>query len=97
MSHYKNIGTQGVQELFFGENKSLEVVNNACQSMVLPVWSTRSDWSVSLNGIGCTIHVKFVIGHRSVLIHLLLVVRSPFVSFIFVLDKLFIRHRASAC
>ena len=31
---------------FFVNKKSLEVVNNACQSMVLPVWSVKSDWSV---------------------------------------------------
>ena len=36
----------------------------------------------SLNGIGCKILVKFVIGHWSVSIHLLLVVRSPFVGWI---------------
>ena len=41
-----NIGMQGVQELFFENNKSLKVVNNACQSIVLPVWSIKSDWSV---------------------------------------------------
>ena len=41
-----NIGTQGVQELFFVNNKSMEVVNNACQSMVLLVWSVKSDWAV---------------------------------------------------
>ena len=35
----KNIGTEGVQELFFANNKSLVVVNDACQSMALPVWS----------------------------------------------------------
>ena len=35
-----------MQELFFVNNKSLEVVNNACQSMVLSVWSVKSDWSV---------------------------------------------------
>ena len=40
--HALNIGTQGVQELFFVNNKSLEVVNNACQSMVLPVRSFKS-------------------------------------------------------
>ena len=44
--HVSNIGMQGVQELFFVNNKSLKVVNNACQSMVLPVWSIKSDWSV---------------------------------------------------
>ena len=34
-----NMGAQGVKELFYFSvnNKSLEVVNNACQSMVLPV------------------------------------------------------------
>ena len=32
---FYNIGRQGVQELFFGNNKSQKVVNNACQSMVL--------------------------------------------------------------
>ena len=37
---------QGVQEFFFWNNKSLEVVNNACQSMVLPVWSVKSDLPV---------------------------------------------------
>ena len=47
----------------------------------------------SLNGIGCKIRVKFVIGHWSVSIQLLLVVRSPFVGFAFVLDKSFVRHR----
>ena len=41
-----NIGTPCVPELFFLNNKSQEVVNNACQSMVLPVWSVKSDWSV---------------------------------------------------
>ena len=37
-----NIGMQGVQELFFVNKKSLEVVNNACQSML----SIKRDWSV---------------------------------------------------
>ena len=36
--------------------------------------------------------VKFTIGHWSVSIHLLLVVKSPFVGFVFVLDKSFVRH-----
>ena len=42
--------------------------------------------------IGCKIRVKFVIGIWLVSIHLLLVVRSPFVGFVFVLDKSFVRH-----
>ena len=41
-----NIGTQGVQGLFFVNNKYLEVVNNVCQLMVSAVWSVESDWSV---------------------------------------------------
>ena len=53
-------------------------MNNACQSMVSPVWSVT--------------RVKFTIGHWSVSIHLLSVVRSPFVGFVFVLDKSFVRH-----
>ena len=73
-------------------NKSLEVVNNACQSMVSPVWSVKNEWSVKPLGIGCKTRVKFTIGHWSVSIHLLLVVRSPFVSFVFVFDKSFVRH-----
>ena len=40
-----------MQELFFVNNKTLEVVNNACKSMVLPVWSVKSDWSVKPYGI----------------------------------------------
>ena len=32
-----NIGTYGVQELFFVNKKILEVANSTCQSMVLPV------------------------------------------------------------
>ena len=44
--HEKNIGTQGVHELFFCEQQVRVVVNNACQSMVSPVWSVKSDWSV---------------------------------------------------
>ena len=39
-------------ELFFVNKKPLEVVNSACQSMVLPVWSFKSDWSVKPYGIG---------------------------------------------
>ena len=41
-------------------NKSLEVVSNACQSIVLPVWPVKSDWSVKplVNGIGCNTRVK---------------------------------------
>ena len=71
-------------------NTSLEVVNNACQSVVLPVWSVKSDWSEkSLRGIGCKTRVKFVASRWSVLIHVLLVVRSPFVGFVFVWDKSF--------
>ena len=50
--------------------KPLEVVNSACQLMVLPVWSVKSDGQY---GIGCKTHVKFVIGHWSVSIRLLLV------------------------
>ena len=73
-------------------NKSLEVVNNACQSIVLPVRSVKSDCSLSLHGIGCKTLVKFVIGHWSVSIHLLLVVRSSFVGFVFVLYKSFVRY-----
>ena len=47
----------------------------------------------SLHGVGCKTSVKFVIGHWSVSIHLLLVVRSPFVGFVFVLDiKSFVRQ-----
>ena len=42
----KQIGTQSVQELFLVNNKTLEVVNNACQWLVLPVWSVKCDWSV---------------------------------------------------
>ena len=48
---------------------------------------------MGLNGIGCKICAKFLNGHWSVSIHLLLVVRSPFVGFVFVLDKSFVRHR----
>ena len=81
-----------MQEFFFVNNKSLEAVNNACQSIVLPVRSVKSDCSLSLHGIGCKTLVKFVIGHWSVSIHLLLVVRSSFVGFVFVLDKSFVRH-----
>ena len=44
------------------------------------------------HGIGCKTRVKFTIGHWSVSIHLLLVVRSPFVGFVFFLDKSFVRH-----
>ena len=44
-----NLGTQGVLELFLVNNKSLEVVNNACQSIALLVWSVKSrHWSVQL-------------------------------------------------
>ena len=54
--------------------KPLEVVNRACQSMVLPFWSAKSDWCrFSLNGIGYQTRVKFVIGHWSVSIHLSIV------------------------
>ena len=35
---------------------------------------------------------KFVIGHWSVSMHLLLVVRIPFVGFVFVLDKSFVSN-----
>ena len=38
------------------------------------------------------IHVKFVLGHWLVSIHLSLVVRSPVVGFVFVLDKSFVKH-----
>ena len=44
----------------------------------------------SLHGIGCKTRVNFVIGHWSVLMHLLLVVRIPFVGFVFVVDKSFV-------
>ena len=40
--------------------------------------------------IGCKTRVKFVIGHWSVSMHLLLVVRIPFVGFVFFLDKSFV-------
>ena len=42
---FSNIGTQGMQELFFVNTKALEAVNIACMSMVLPVQSFKSDWS----------------------------------------------------
>ena len=42
----ENIGTKGVQELFFVNKTPLEVANSACQSMVIPVWSVKSDWSL---------------------------------------------------
>ena len=46
LTHHINIGTQGVQDLyFFANEKPLEVVNSACQSMVFPVWFVKSDWS----------------------------------------------------
>ena len=77
-----------MQELFFVNSKTLEVVNNACKSMVLSVWSVKSDWPVKPYGIGRKTRVKFVIGIWLVSIHLLLVVRSPFVGFIFVLGHL---------
>ena len=51
--------------------KLLEVVNSACQSKVLPVWSVKVIGQFRLNGIGCKTCVKFVIGHWSVAIHLL--------------------------
>ena len=37
---------QGVQERFFVNKNPLEVVNSACQLMVLPFWSVKTDWSV---------------------------------------------------
>ena len=40
----------------------------------------------SLHGNGFKTRITFVIGHWSVSIHLLLVVRSPFVGFVFVFD-----------
>ena len=88
-----NLGRQGVQELFLVNNKSLEEVNNACQSMVLPVWSVNSDWSVRPSW--CWLQDlcnTFVISQWSVSTHLLLVVRSPFVGFVFVLNKSFVMH-----
>ena len=57
-------------------NKSLEVVNNACQSMVLPVWSVKSEWSVLKPLWYCLqdyVTCKFIIGHWSVSIDLLIV------------------------
>ena len=42
----KHIGMQGVQELFFVNKKPLAVLNNACQSILLLVWSVKSDWLV---------------------------------------------------
>ena len=45
-THHINIGTQGVQDLYFFVNeKPLEVVNSACESMVFPVWFVKSDRS----------------------------------------------------
>ena len=61
-------------------------MNNACQSMMLLVWSVKSDWSVKPSWT-C---VKFVISHWWVSMHLLLVVRIQFVGFVFVLDKSFV-------
>ena len=40
--------------------------------------------------MGCKTRVNFVIGHWSVSMHLLLVVRIPFVGFVFVVDKSFV-------
>ena len=37
---------QGMQELFFVNKKLVEVVYSACQLVVLPGWSVKSDWSV---------------------------------------------------
>ena len=63
-------------------------MNNACQSVVLPVWSVKNDWSVKPSWLKT--RVKFVICRWSVPMHLLLVVRIPFVRFVFVLDKSFV-------
>ena len=63
------------------------MVNNACQSMVLLEWSVKSDWSVKPSWYWLQ---DFVIGHWSVSMHLLLVVRIPFVGFVFVVDKSFV-------
>ena len=57
-----------------------------CQSMMLLVWSVKSDWSVKPSWI----RVKFVISHWSVSMNLLLVVRIQFVGFVIVLDKSFV-------
>ena len=38
----KHRHTRRARVIFFVNNKSLEVVNNACQSMVLPVRSVKS-------------------------------------------------------
>ena len=62
--------------------------------MLVSRWCYQSGLSkvisqLSLHVIGCKTRVKFVISHWSVSIHLLLVVRSPFVGFVFVLDKSF--------
>ena len=42
----KHVGMQVMQELFFVNKKPLEVVNDACQTILLPVWSVKSDWLV---------------------------------------------------
>ena len=57
-------------------NKSLEVVNNACQLMVLPVWSVKSEWSVLKPlwyWLQDYVTCKFIIGHWLVSIDLLIV------------------------
>ena len=76
-----------MQELF------LEVVNNACQSMVLSVCSLKLISQLSFDGVGCKTRVKFVIGHWSFLIHLLLVRLEVHLPVLFFFDKSFVRCR----
>ena len=61
-------------------------MNNACQSMVLLEWSVKSDWSVKPSCYWLQDSCK--LRHRSVSMHLLLVVRSRilFVGFVFGMD-----------
>ena len=70
---YQTIGTKGVQEIFLWIKSPWRwwivlVSRWCCQSGPLKVIG-----QFSLNGFGCKTLVKFVIGHWSVSIHLLLV------------------------
>ena len=85
-----------MQEFFCVNNKSLEVVNSACQSMVLQSGSLKVIGQFSLNGIGCLtfLSLSSVIGRfRSIYCQSDRSVRVPFVSFVYHVDKSLVRRR----